>query len=548
MHRAVVVALLGSAFASLVAAKFDDSGFLGWFAGELQEVTDIKLDFDAKLPAYVRGHMVQAGPGSDRMGDYTFTHAFDGFAKVSRLHFGAEQRNGADSVTFSSNFMNSSFWKESNRLNKIVPAIMAGNTIPSQGFGPKGALAGHNDNNYVKCHKFSEAEMCLSDTAVATIYKDDFASFDRVIRPEMMGVGTNGTAWRDDANVFAHICATGIMAHGKPNPRNGNFVASVACLSPLEDELPSDYHVVFEIDPAVPDVRKVIKAVKLDAGRRASYMHSMAHTMNHVVLIAQPLHLHVAALMQGKGLADGATVLGNSTFFQAVSLVDGSVREWHHSSFLFSHVMNSWEDGDDIVIDLCWYQADYHMMFLGMFKKENLQKEKRDTMPPNKVMRFRLKNNGAVEETNLLPKEPRSLWDLPIVDPRLHGKQETCVAWFIQGACNAYDEEINSTKVGPMGVYGLAKRNLCTGERIGWYEPNEYPSEVSFIPNPESTEEDDGALVGIVFDANANSSYVHVRDARSLNLIARADLPIRVPFLVHGSWLPEGTSEMEVVV
>jgi len=94
----------------------------------------------------------------------------------------------------------------------------------------------------------------------------------------------------------------------------------------------------------------------------------------------------------------------------------------------------------------------------------------------------------------------------------------------------------------------LAKRNLCTGERLGWYAANEYPSEVTFVPNPESSEEDNGALIGFVFDANKNSSYVHVRDARTLKMIARADLPIRTPFLVHATWFPEGTKAENVVI
>merc|ERR1719262_424023 len=106
-------------------------------------------------------------------------------------------------------------------------------------------------------------------------------------------------------------------------------------------------------------------------------MHSMAQTANHVVLIAQPMHSSSAGTLEGKPLAEGAVVLGNGTIFQAVSLINGSLREWHHPSFLFSHIRNSWEDGDDIVIDLTWYQADWHMMFLGMFKFENLQKAKR---------------------------------------------------------------------------------------------------------------------------------------------------------------------------
>jgi len=426
--------------------------------------------------------------------------------------------------------------------------MLAGDTIPSQGFGPKGSLAGHNDNNDVKCHKFGEAEMYLSDTPVAAVFKDNFATFDHVIRPTLFALGTNGTKWHDDVDVFAHVCATGIMAHGKENPKNGNFVGSVACLSPLEDLAPYDYHVVFEIDPAKPDVRKVIKAIKLGWGRKASYMHSMGHTENNVVLIAQPMHMSVTSIMEGKSLSGGAVELGNGTIFQAVNLADGSVREWEHPSFLFSHIQNSWEDGDDIVMDILRYDADWHMMYLGMFKFENLQKEQRDAWPANRMVRYRLKKDGSVEETDMLPKEPKSLFELPTVDPRLYGKQETCVTWFIQGASNAYDEEANSTKVGPNGAYGLAKRNLCTGERLGWYAPNEYPSEMTFIPDPKSTDEDAGALVGIVFDGNKNSSYVHIRDARTLKLIARADLPVRAPFLVHASWFPDGTVDKEMIV
>lgn len=464
------------------------------------------------------------------------THAFDGFAKIHRLHF------GADGATYSSNFLQSSFWKESKKQNKIVHAVMAGSTIPSQGFGPMGIVHGHNDNNYVKCQKNGNDEMCLSDTPVATILRGNFASVDHVVRPSLFGLGTEGTRWNDDIDMFAHICGMGIMAHGQRNPQNGNFVGEVACMGV------TNYHVVYEIDPAKPDVRKLVKAIKLEWGRPASMMHSMAQTEHHVILIAQPLHSSTAGTLEGKALSEGAVVLGNGTIFQAVSLADGSLREWYHPSFLFSHIRNSWEDGDDIIIDLTWYQPDWHLAFLAMFRFENLEKAKRDLWPVNKLMRFRLKKDGSVEETNLLPMEPKSLWEQPVVDPRLYGKQEACITWFIQGACNAYDEENNSTKVGPNGAYGLAKRDLCTGERRGWYAPNEYPSEVAFIPNPDSTKEDDGVLVGFVFDANKNISYARVSDAQTLEIIARADLPIKAPFPVHATWYSEDSKEETVLI
>lgn len=93
----------------------------------------------------------------------------------------------------------------------------------------------------------------------------------------------------------------------------------------------------------------------------------------------------------------------------------------------------------------------------------------------------------------------------------------------------------------------MAKRNLCTGERRGFYAAGEYPSEVQFIPNPEGTHEDDGVLVGLVFDANRNESFVQVVDAHTMHRIARAELNTRVNFLVHSTWYADGTAPGLVV-
>mmetsp|Transcript_76322 Transcript_76322/g.184648 ORF Transcript_76322/g.184648 Transcript_76322/m.184648 type:complete len:542 (+) Transcript_76322:73-1698(+) len=527
----------------LVNAKFDDSGFFHWFDEELQEVTNAQLKFEGEVPSYIRGHFVQAGTGTYRMGNSRTTHAFDGYGKIHRLHF------GPDGIAFSSNFLRSNFYNESVAKNTIVPALFAGHTIPPMGGGPKAALLGRNDNNLIKSHKIGGTEMYLSDTPVAVVMKDNFARVDEVLRPSLMAAGISGKSWADSIEVFAHICATSIMAHGQTDPHTGRFVGAMSCVSPVDGILPigSDYHLVFEIDPAEPDKRKLLAKIELTS-RKASYMHSMAHTQNKVVLIAQPLHVNVVGIMEGKPMAEGALMLGNGTIFQVVDRKSGSVREFHHTSFLFSHIVNAWEEDDDILIDLTWYQSDWHMVFFGQFKFSNLQKEVRDKWPTGKIMRFRLRHDGTVQEEDLLPKESGSNFELPAINGRLHGVRRHCVAWFWQSAVNAYDEEWDSTKVGPVGTYGLAKRNFCSGERRGFYAPNEYPGEVAFVPDPESTEEDAGALVGMVIDTNKNSSYVQILDAKTMQRIARADLPVRVPFTVHSSFYPEGTPEKLMMI
>merc|ERR1712070_1102886 len=109
------------------------------------------------------------------------------------------------------------------------------------------------------------------------------------------------------------------MAHGQTDEETGKFVAMESCISPMEFlPIHSDYHVVFQIDPLKPDHREVLAKIKLPMGRRASVMHAMAHTQNHVVLIAEPMHLSLKNIFLGKGLTEGAVELGNGTIFQAV--------------------------------------------------------------------------------------------------------------------------------------------------------------------------------------------------------------------------------------
>merc|ERR1712113_56781 len=133
-------------------------------------------------------------------------------------------------------------------------------------------------------------------------------------------------------------------------------------------------------------------------------------------------------------------------------------------------------------------------------------------------------------------------FEVPKINEKLRG-EKYCISYFMQFHSYEYDTAPASTESGPFGAVGLAKRNACTGERMGWYEPNQYPSEVEFVPNPSGSDEDDGVLLGIVFDGNTKLSYFHVLDAKTMTQVAKADLPIRTPFLVHSSFFPQAQTK-----
>jgi carotenoid cleavage dioxygenase len=66
-------------------------------------------------------------------------------------------------------------------------------------------------------------------------------------------------------------------------------------------------------------------------------------------------------------------------------------------------------------------------------------------------------------------------------------------------------------------------------------------SEFCFVPRAQSSAEDDGVLMGFVYDAATATSDLTVLDAGSLDTVATVRLPARVPQGFHGNWAPTHT-------
>jgi len=89
---------------------------------------------------------------------------------------------------------------------------------------------------------------------------------------------------------------------------------------------------------------------------------------------------------------------------------------------------------------------------------------------------------------------------------------------------------------------GLVKYDLTTGAALA-YHPGEgfWFSEAPFAPRDGATEEDDGYVVGFVWNGQENRSEVWVTDARDIakGPVARVILPQRVPHGFHSCWVRE---------
>ncbi|SNR55981.1 Retinal pigment epithelial membrane protein [Haloechinothrix alba] len=87
----------------------------------------------------------------------------------------------------------------------------------------------------------------------------------------------------------------------------------------------------------------------------------------------------------------------------------------------------------------------------------------------------------------------------------------------------------------------MLKHNLATGEvRHRSFGAGRQPAEFVFEPHSPEAAEDDGVLMGFVYDAPNDTSDLVLLDAGSLDTVASIHLPARVPHGFHGNWVPEG--------
>lgn len=95
------------------------------------------------------------------------------------------------------------------------------------------------------------------------------------------------------------------------------------------------------------------------------------------------------------------------------------------------------------------------------------------------------------------------------------------------------------------GHTGLPDRIVKTDvarERTTTFDlgPGTYPAEAMFVPRRDGTDEDDGWLLGVVYDATVGESCLAIVDAREGEVVARAwsGQALAPPF--HGTWTGDG--------
>ena len=85
----------------------------------------------------------------------------------------------------------------------------------------------------------------------------------------------------------------------------------------------------------------------------------------------------------------------------------------------------------------------------------------------------------------------------------------------------------------------ILRHDMVTGARqtVG-FGPGREPGEFVFVPSAPDAAEDDGVVMGFVYDRAADRSDLVLLDGQTLDTVATVHLPARVPNGFHGNWVP----------
>ena len=198
------------------------------------------------------------------------------------------------------------------------------------------------------------------------------------------------------------------------------------------------------------------------------------------------------------------------------------------------HVINSYEtrdsvSGDEkIIVQACRF-TDIDL--------SNIDKTKEELKHYNELWMYQLNvTTGQVEIEEPLVARPRSApdvtyigGDFPAMNPAVVGRPHTyCYI-------SRFSPEHNTK------FDGIVKINCATRAVVGTlvYGGLKRGGEVVFVAKDNGCREDDGYLVGYVHDENTNVSEFYVVDASTMCTVCICELPKRVPFGMHGTFLSE---------
>jgi carotenoid cleavage dioxygenase len=245
-------------------------------------------------------------------------------------------------------------------------------------------------------------------------------------------------------------------------------------------------------------------------------MHDFSLTENHVVIYDLPVTFDMDKAMRGT-----LPYTWNDDYQARVGVMardsDGSDVRWFEIEPCYVyHPLNAYDDGDRIVLDVVRHPKT-----------------------------FATRHNGPDEGVTTLDRWTVDTAAGKVIEERLHDRAQEFprVDERVVSRPHRYGYTVGFEITDDLQLSNvIMKHDLqqrTTQTRVLGDEAR--PAEMVFVPDGPDTGEDEGVLMGYVYDGTTDRSDLVVLDAGTLETVASVHLPARVPFGFHGSWVPTGS-------
>ena len=257
--------------------------------------------------------------------------------------------------------------------------------------------------------------------------------------------------------------------------------------------------------------------------KKPGYMHSFGMSERYVVLAENPLLVNPMSMpLSKKAFIDNYEWQPErGTRFIVMDRHTGELEGIHETEafFCFHHV-NSFERDGELVVDLIAYEdpSVIHVLDLDKLRGGGTPA----ALGSTGLRRYRIALDGSgVTREDIAPDVGP---ELPRINYRRNNMRD--YRW-MYAIANSPEADWSDH---------LVKVDVNTGDAKLWAEPGCYPGEPVFVDRPGGTAEDDGAILSVILDANAERSFLLILDAATFEEVARAEAPHHIPFGFHGQY------------
>ena len=450
-----------------------------------REVVVDELELSGELPSWLAGSLLRTGPAKFEIGEQRMRHWFDGLAMLHR--FTLEHRR----VSYGNRFLQSRSYMAAREQGRMVYSEFATDPCRSLFRRVQTLFSGGGvvpDNANVNITRLGERFIAMTESPLPVQF-DPHTLQAAGVRPYK-------------------VPGLLVTAHPHSDRASGGMLNYAAKLGARNS------YRFFAVAPHESKPR-VICSLPV---REPAYMHSFGLTERWLVLAEFPYVVNPLALaLSGRPYIENYR--WKPEFGTRFTLVDRATGEattgfQTDACFAFHHV-NAYEDGGEVIVDLCTFPNAGIVEDLYL---DRLRAGKPVT--PSALTRFRLRPADRSVRRERLAEEGIEL-------PRIN-----------YGRCNERPYRyVWGNGYGADGWFEkILKIDTTDGTTLSWSQPGCYPGEPVFVARPEAEHEDDGVLLSVVLDAEAETSFLLVLDAADLSELARAQAPHHIPFGFHGQF------------